>query len=350
MIHPESKSLNNLKTFLIWLILFFIPIANITYARLKTSEEDVLVSSKKTNELALSGLQIKSIDTQIVSKHWGEIERVKIAEQVDLLKDLGANYIAISTPYDYEEIIRVWAEEIHKAGLNVWFRSHWLNWEGEEGYSSDMSMTEYLDKTEKFIKLNPSLFQAGDSFTVCVEPEQVYTKRSIEIIDWQPYNQFVIENIEMADKAFSQIGFKNKIHTNWISMNGWVVENGLFKETVDKMGVITLDHYPDQDVDLSPSQRADKLAKDIELVYKKWQKPIILGEWGYNVLDEISDDEQKEVLSHTFGRLKDIPFVIGINYWSHLGNSSRIIDDIEGKNLNYRPAAYTLKEFFIRNY
>lgn len=336
----------NLKAFFIWLILFFIPIANITYAMLKDPTNDRLFHAKSL-DFTYQGLEIKSVDTQIISKHWGSLDQAKIADQVLMIKNLGANYIAISTPYDHQEIIKIWANEIHRAGLNVWFRSHWLRWEGDDGLPSDMSKSEYLAQTRNFILDNQELFKEGDSFTVCVEPEQVYVARNLTISDWKGYNKFIIDQMDVADQAFSEIGLEDKIHTNWISMNGWVVEHGLEQETVDRMGLITIDHYPDQDRQMGAIERADRLANDLQKVYKKWQKPIILGEWGFNILNEVSDGEQKEVLSYTFGRLKEMPFVIGINYWSHLGNTSRIIDDTEGRNLLYRPAAFTLKEYFL---
>ena len=63
-------------------------------------------------------------------------------EQVALIADLGVNYIAVGTPYERVEEIRMWSEEIHMRGLNVWFRSHWDEWEGDDGRPATMTPAE----------------------------------------------------------------------------------------------------------------------------------------------------------------------------------------------------------------
>jgi hypothetical protein len=292
-----------------------------------------------------SGLQIKSIDTQIVSKHWQKTDRESIKEQVSMLRDLGANFIAISTPYDRPEELTIWADEIHKAGLSVWFRSHWLNWEGDEDHSSNMTAHEYLTKTTDFIESHPVLFKEGDAFTMCVEPEQVFTARKETVFDWYSYNKFLIDQIDYSDHAFSNIGLSGKIHTNWISMNGWVVENGLNAESVKKMGLITVDHYPDQE-EQNPAKMAESLVLDLTRMHEKWQVPIILGEWGYNIQNNVSEEIQNAMISEVLHRLKELDFLVGFNYWTHLGGSSNIIDDQNGSNFSYRTSALKLQKFF----
>jgi hypothetical protein len=176
----------------------------------------------------------------------------------------------------------------------------------------------------------------------------VFTARGTDVYDWYSYNKFVIDQIDVADMAFSDIGLEGKIHTNWISMNGWVVDNGLEKDTVEKMGVITVDHYPNQKILLPPTTAAENLGADLDRMYSKWGKPIILGEWGYNIEQEVSDTDQLEVISKTLEILSAKGYLIGLNYWSHMGNSSRLISDKEGSNLSLRPAAYSLKDFFTK--
>jgi hypothetical protein len=254
--------------------------------------------------------------------------------------------VAISSPYDYPDIMKAWSDEIHRQGLKVWYRSHWLNWEGDEDHLSDMTVKQYLDKTSDFIKSHPSYFKEGDAFTVCVEPEQVFVARGTDVYDWYSYNKFVVDQIDVANAAFAAIDLSGKIHTNWISMNGWVVDNGLEKETVDKMGLITVDHYPSQKVILPPLAVADKMSSDLDKFYNKWKVPIILGEWGYNIEQEVSDFDQREVVLEVLDALGTKKYLVGINYWSHMGNSSRIINDKNGSDLEYRPAAIILRDFY----
>jgi hypothetical protein len=137
-----------------------LPILNITYANFSRVEGKAGNTGSHPETIRdKEGLQIKSVDTQIISKHWGKVGKSNIQTQVKLIKDLGANYVAVSTPYDNPELLKEWASEIHKAGMSVWFRSHWLNWEGDENHPSDMTIKGYLDKTSSFIKSNPVLFQ-----------------------------------------------------------------------------------------------------------------------------------------------------------------------------------------------
>jgi len=319
--------------------------ANVLYAKnnLPPKSEEAVESNLLPPNM---GLQVRSIDTQIVSKHWDGMDRASIAAQVRLIKDLNANYVAISTPYDRPATLTMWTEEIHKAGLNVWFRSHWLEWEGDEGHESTMTEEEYLARTKEFIIAHPAIFRENDAFTVCVEPEQIFVAKRANFFDVNRYNQFVSDQIDVANEAFTNIGLGGKIHTNWVSMNGWVVLNGLKRDTVKKLGVITVDHYPDQDGPYSSAELAKSLRDDLDLMYNKWRKPIILGEWGYNIKREVPEDEQRLVVKESLDYLTSAPYLLGINYWAHIGNTSRIIDDTAGKNYELRPAAYVLKDYF----
>lgn len=340
----QSKKHKNYKLTFIVFLLILLPLSTISYAKYSDAKnENIALNS---DNLKASGIQVKSVDTQIVSKHWGNIDEANIKEQVKSIKELGSNYVAISTPYDYPEQMKAWTDEIHKQGLNVWFRSHWLNWEGDENTLSNMTVSDYLNKTNNFIQSHPVFFQEGDAFSVCVEPEQVFVARGTEVYDWYSYNKFIIDQIDVANNAFAAINLSGKIHTNWISVNGWVVENGLNKEAVDKMGLITVDHYEDQKVILPPGTAADRLSSDLDRMYNKWKKPIILGEWGYNIEQEVDDFDQKEVVSEVLNTLGEKKYLVGINYWAHMGNSSRIINDKNGMNLSYRPAAIVLRDFF----
>lgn len=342
----QARKSKNYKIFT-WLLLLLLPVLNITYANLSKAEEGKNgLIEKRAETLHDGGLRIKSVDTQIISKHWGKVGKNNIQDQVELIKGLNANFVAVSTPYDNPELLKEWANEIHKAGMSVWFRSHWLSWEGDENHPSDMTIKEYLDKTSSFIKANPVLFKSGDAFTVCVEPEQVFTARGTDVYDWYSYNKFIVDQIDVANEAFADIGYSGEIHTNWISMNGWVVENALEEETVEKMEVITVDHYPNQKVILPSDIAAKNLADDLDRIYAKWKKPIILGEWGYNIEQEVSDLDQEEVIRDTLAVLSEKSYLIGLNYWSHMGNNSRLISDKEGTSLILRPAAKHLRDFY----
>lgn len=343
MNRPPKKP-RNFKTIFFAAVVLVLVGLNIGYASFsEATKKTVDLTSPNLKE---TGLQVKSIDTQIVSKNWGKVDPDNIRLEVQKDRALGVNYLAISTPYDHPDIMKAWADEIHAQGLNVWFRSHWLSWEGDENHASTMSIKDYLDKTAAFVEANPALFRAGDAFTFCVEPEQVFTARGTDVYDWYTYNKFVVDQVDRADESFAAIGLASKIHTNWISMNGWVVENALEQTTVDKLGLITVDHYSNEKIIVPPAALAETLSTDLDRFYQKWQKPILIGEWGYNIEQEVPDIDQREVMAEVTKMIHTKSYIVGLNYWADMGNSSRILDDNYGVDLKYRPAAIVLRDFY----
>ena len=293
---------------------------------------------------------IRSVDTQVVSKHWPNVTRSAISEQVGLIAELGVNYVAIGTPYDRIDEMRLWAEEIHERGLNVWFRSHWAEWEGDDGKPATLSADEYLRRTGLFIKNNPDLFMPGDAFTVAVEPEQVGIGLGKRFLTWDQYRNFLLSQITLANDAFESIDLKGKIYTNWISVNGWVVDNQFNQELVDKMGLITVDHFVGQSKTIGDvadtKQVITQTMNDLDRYNTRWNVPILLGEWGYQIFQNVPDDLQTQVVEELLSELVNRKYIVGINYWVHMGNSASLIGDQYGSNLKYRPAAYVLKAYY----
>lgn len=293
---------------------------------------------------------IRSIDTQVISKHWPDVSKEAVVEQVSMLKALGVNYIAIGTPYDRDDDLRMWVEEIHLQGLNVWYRSHWAEWEGDDGRPAVMSPEEYLTKTEIFIKSNPDLFLPGDAFTVAVEAEQVGVGLGKRFLTWDEYRHFLVSEINIANNAFESIGLKNQIHTNWLSVNGWVVDNQFTKKLLSQLDLIVVDHFVNQGQTIGESDNIDNIVaatmKDIDYYYSKWRKPIFLGEWGYQIFQEVPDAVQAEIIRKLYTQLAKRDYIVGVNYWVHMGNSASIIRDEYGTNLKYREGAYVIKSFY----
>lgn len=299
----------------------------------------------------VSKWRVRAIDTQVVSRHWLNVPRESIATQAAMLKHLEANYIAVATPYDRVEDMRIWVEEIHEQGMNVWFRAHWNEWEGDDKAVPSLSASAYLQRTTEFIKQNKELFKAGDAFTVAVEPEQVGVGLGKRFANWEEYRIFILNQILSANKAFEEIGMKNQIHTNWISTNGWVAKNSFTKEFVDKLGLITVDHYPEQTKTIGSQDtvksQVDQMSADLDELYKMWNKPILLGEWGYQIHQDVTDQYQATMVDEMMKMLVTKKYIIGMNYWVHMGHYSRIIGDTYGADLKYRPAADVLRKWFI---
>lgn len=296
---------------------------------------------------------IRSIDTQIISKYWPNVPSESIKEQVTLLKNLKVNYIAIDTPYDKKDELYKWANEIHNQHLHIWFRSHWDNWEGNDGKPASMTPQEYLDKTEEFIRSNPDLFKEGDSFTLAVEPEQTGVGLGKKFRDWNEYRQFILNEVIYANKGFKSINFEGKIYTNWISVNGWVVQNEFNTNLVSKLGLIVIDHYSKQSNTIGlldqPNKIASDMSSDLDSFHAQWNTPILLGEWGYQIYQDTDDITQAAAVQEVFNMLKTKQYLIGVNYWSHMGNHSRLIDDKYGSNLTYRKSATVIGQMYLNS-
>ena len=348
----EKSLLKTINLYLLIFVVFLLSVFDIfrsdkKYSAVTLSENAFLEPALPSGRLPWS---VRSIDTQVISKHWPKVTRDSVREQVGLLKDLGVNYIAVDTPYDRLEDLRVWAEEIHRLGINVWFRSHWTGWEGDEGAPNIMSPEEYLEETGKFIVNNPNLFLEGDAFTMAVEAEQVGVGIGRKFLTWDEYRDFLLAEIAVANDAFSEIGLGGKIHTNWLSLNGWVAMNRLTQNLVEKLELIVVDHFVGQSQTFGELEDIDtlvgKTVNDLDEIYTKWKKPILLGEWGYQIYQKVSEERQAEVVNKLFLKLSTKSYLVGVNYWVHMGNSAAIIDDEFGTNLKFRKAADVIRSFY----
>ena len=293
---------------------------------------------------------IKSIDTQVVSKYWTEVPVASIQEQIAMLKAMNATYVAVATPYDRAEELKQWVDEIHKQGLHVWFRAHWNEWEGDDKKAAIMTPREYLDKSREFILTHKEYFQEGDSFTVAVEPEQVGVGLGKRFADWNEYKNFVVDEVVEANRAFAAIGLKQKVYTNWISTNGWVAENIFDQELVDYMGMITIDHYPEQTTTIGARDDIETMVTNystyLDQLYAKFHKPILIGEWGYQIFQDVDDNYRAALIKSVFEMLKSKSYLVGVNYWVHMGNSARLIGDVGGKQLQLLEPGRVVKDMF----
>lgn len=293
---------------------------------------------------------VRSVDTQVVSRHWENVSRESIREQLVLIKETGANYVAIGTPYDRLEDLKMWVEEAHAMGLNVWFRSYWNEWLGREGAAATMKPNEYLDKTYAFIINNPELFQEGDSFTVCMEAEEAGVGLGKRFLNYEEYKNFLIGEIVTANNAFEAIGMKGKIYTNWLSVNGWIVDNIFDEELVKKIGLITVDHYVLQTSTIGETDDSAALVnqtiEDLDRFHEKFDVPILLGEWGYQIFQPVSDVMQANVINQMFIKLKNLDYLVGINYWTHMGNTASIFGDEFGTNTKPRLGSEVLRYYY----
>lgn len=259
-----------------------------------------------------------------------------IDDQVKKIADLGANYIAIATPYDSEFIpfLKLWVTSARNHGIRVWFRGNFSGWEGWFDYPK-ISRREHLQKLGSFITGNPDLFANGDIFTPCPECENGGPGNPESIGDVDGHRNFLISEKEISDKAFKEIG--KDVRSGYFSMNGDVAKHVMNKKTTEKLdGIVVVDHYV---------KTPEQLEADIENIADLSGGKIILGEIGVPIPDlhgNMTEKDQDSWLDQALSLISQNQNVIGLNYWVSDGGTTQIWN-----GQSKRSAAVTLSKYFL---
>ncbi|RJR25971.1 hypothetical protein C4578_00255 [Candidatus Microgenomates bacterium] len=281
---------------------------------------------------------IQSVSSMKESKDrvCGPRDQAFIERWIDTAKELGANYVAVETPYDNPdcgnslEYTKAWVNTIRSRGLKIWHRHMFLSFEGIYGAAKNPS-DDFLGKTYRYIKDNAWMFEEGDIFTPAPEPQNggisgvTYCSQGVCIFrDIPHFNQWLRDSIDVSEKAFGEIGLSGKMKlgffgfdgfTAWGSMNpDW---NGILEDaTVAKMGNLAIDHYPELCGDTM-----ENALNELQARYPG--VPIFISEWG-----SVGDGNIENQVITSMGAAKR-PEIIGFNYW-HMGmggNESLINED-----------------------
>ena len=225
--------------------------------------------------------------------------------------DMGANCVAIGTPYDDEFVpfLTDWVNAARKYHLHVWFRGNFSSWEGWFDYPRNITSDDLLNKAHDFILAHPDLFQDGDIFTAAPEAENGWPGNYVPAQDYAKYRSFLIDETNRMNEAFSQI-HKN-VETNWLSMSGGIARDMFDQATIDAIGKkVTIDHYVK-----SPTGMDDY----INYFVKKFHTKVIIGEFGAPIPDfngTMDEQEQAQFVDKLLNRLyAHSADVYAINYW-----------------------------------
>lgn len=264
-------------------------------------------------------------------------DAVFIDNWVSVAKQLNITHISIETPYDNPECgnslgyTNLWVEAIRRHGLKVWHRHMPLAFEGIYNTPKNTDFN-YISQIVEYIKANPTLFAPGDIFTPIPEPQN----GGIYRITYCPYNKCIFSSKEqfnqwlrdamtLSNEAFSSIGLSNSIGIGYYGFDGFVAWgdnnpdwSGILEDsTVNMMGNITIDHYPEI--------VGDTMQNDLNELQSRYPSvPIVVGEWGTIT----GGDIQKQVTDSMSAAQK--PGVVGFGYW-HLGtggNEALVRDDL----------------------
>lgn len=266
--------------------------------------------------------------------------------------ELGANYIAVETPYEDPACgsavayTKAWVDAIHGRGLKVWHRHAPLAFEGIYDTPKDASK-DYLKVIGDYIRANPSFFRAGDIFSPIPEPQNggiagvTYCSQGVCVFNGAAaFNQWLRDAMTISEAAFQSIGLGGQMKIGYFGFDGFVAWgdnnpdwHGILEDsTIQMMGNITIDHYPEI--------VGDTMANDLdELTARYPNTPIVIGEWGTitagNLANQVSTSMQAALRSN----------VIGFNYWHMgMGGNEALINSDFSNNVQFD----AVKAFFTR--
>ncbi len=284
--------------------------------------------------------EINSIDTMKSSRdeaeNPGSFSSIPI--QVAKVAESGANYIAISTPYDerFAKVMKIWVTEARKKNLNIWFRGNFAGWEGWFNTPLLSSPEKHHQLTQSFIFKHPELFAENDIFTPVPEPENGIIGDPRNTGKATEFNQFLIDSYDNCVTAFRKIN--KKVKCGYFSVNGDIAKQILTPEMIAKTGgTIVIDHY---------TKTTDQLISDILFLHEKLKAKVLLGEFGAPIPDihgPFTEREQSYFIDQAFQKLFAInDIVLGINYWTLSKGSTGLLNS---DNTN-RLAFSTVQKYF----
>lgn len=321
-----------------------------------------VILSKQKQTISLPPF-IASVDTMKESMDTAndQLTNAQIADDVNLTATLNTTHITVDTFYNYPEYMQRWVNAVRKTGKHVWFRTTFKAWVGQNGAEATMTPAQYIPALQTFILAHPSLFQPGDIFDPCPEPEDssYWEKRWGAGWSWQnapnagtdEYNKFILDLTNVADNALHQQGMYGVI-TTIHSMNGffWERPTALYDSTLQKLGVMAIDTYPDNTT-TDPATAAKARVDELTRIYNVRHVPIINAELGYNdASNYIADDTtQDRVLKAELDAISKLDFIIGMNYWVGAGSAqndgTRLFNGSAG-HWTPRPSAYTVAAYY----
>ncbi len=335
---------NKTKKYIV-LALILVAVAGGGLASLMHSNGQVLGESVVTNSGSI--WEYECLDTMKFSRDtardWvgnpGGLQKV-IDSQIAAIKDLGANCVAIDTPYDEEFIpfMTKWVNEAREQNLKVWFRGNFSGWEGWFGYKKFTSAQEHIDKTKYFLTNHSNLFVEGDIFTPAPEAENgVLKDPGRNPVAAEEFRNFVIQSTAACNESFAKVS-KKGIRCGYYSANGDVARLVFTPDSVAKTGgVIVADHYV---------KTAERFINDLIYLHELQKAPVVVGEFGAPIHDihgAMTEQQQADFIAQEIELLyKHREIFTGINYWVAHGGETAVFR----KDGSAKPVAQVLKNYF----
>lgn len=299
---------------------------------------------------------IQSVDVMKYSKDaiCNQPAATTIDTMTGFIASSGANFVAISTPYDNPtcgsstNLTNSWITSARSKGLHIWHRHMGLSFEGIYDVTKTKDLTAYTQQIVDYILNNADQFQDGDIFTPTPEPDSAgisgvtYCPGICQFSSADEYNRWIQTTQPAVKDAFAKID--KKVQVGYYGHSGFIVwgENNpdwagkglLTQATVDSMdGVIAMDTYPET--------YGGTMVKSLDGAHARWPNArLVIGEWGTITA---GNTDQKMVRITDAMTASERPYIDGINYWN-LGPSGN--EGLLDGKYSPLPELQTVKDFY----
>ncbi len=262
-----------------------------------------------------------------------------ISWEMKIIRGMGANCVAIDTPYDEEFYLYLsdWVKGARNAKLHVWFRGNFAGWEEWFNYPKLTSTNTFLQNIHAFIIKHKDLFQDGDIFTPAPEAEDGGPFNQVAPNAYVAYRNFLVSEYSIATQSFTQIN--KQVQVNFLSMNGGFAKRMLDQNTVSHLGnVVTIDHY---------IKTAPEMGQYIQYFANTFHAKVVVGEFGAPIPDingNMTEEEQATFTDQVFQQLYiNRSNILGINYWDLYDGSTALINPDQTP----RAVVQVIKKYFF---
>lgn len=242
--------------------------------------EDVVVAPEVTPVPVVNRvLSIESMN-QTKDRVCNQPTETFVLEWVQLAKEAGATHVTIATPYDSPACgdalayAKRWADAIHDAGLHVWWRQMFLEFEGI--YDASMipdcegsgreECRDYVAMMVAEIWDREDLYHDGDVFSATAEPGAGRIRGISCFADvcmfestsgsWNAipeFNEYLVRSMQAAEDVFADLGKDVSVNAGGLDLfvavgfdnPDWGCGDILYPTTVRSMGGFVMDHYFD---------------------------------------------------------------------------------------------------------
>ena len=270
---------------------------------------------------------------------------------VQALKQFNPTHVAIAVPYDPKTTYGTqpvldgsayalkWGNTVRTAGLKVFWRQSPGAWEGlydiaknntlgvgtAAGVKNGTETTTFLAQIYNYIVSNPSQYAPGDIISPIPEPENggingVTGSAPYQFSNASVFRIWLRDAITVVNLALDKINLKGQVAVGFFGTSSFIVSGNvgnpkgfLDDRTIDAMGIMAMDDYPNPTSGLSADLSA------YEALYGT-SRPLAISEFG--TINDTTDSARTTSLATFLSILQGKAYVYGYSYWTTIADAA----------------------------